>query len=230
MPANYCITTVLEAAEDFDITTLLNVKTDCSIADGDPAVDIFLQRKIRQASASISQYCNRQFALQRYQDVIRPDQSGLPEGWINQQGAYQVAKLPLVEVVSIKDYQGNTLVAGTDYEVNLETGEIYKLSSAGFPIPWPALRLTVEYWAGWTLPSGDPDGDNLLSITAPDVEDACIRLVKGAYLGKDRDPMLKTDEVAGVGSQTYWIPNSPTGNFPPDVQDILDNYRMLVIA
>lgn len=230
---NYLITTVIEPATCFDLTTLLNVKTDIGLDDDtDASTDIYLKRVIRQTSKAIAQYCNLIFPLQTYQDVFRPQQDWWPVTIPNGQAPLVLARSPLVDVTSIVVKDGTTdvtLVEDTDFEIDPQTGEIWRLDNYDNPRRWDAVKTVVVYRAGFTLP-GQTGTDNQLEIVAPDLEDAAIRLIKARWLAKDRDPYLKTDTVDGVGTQTYWIPNSPDGNMPPDVQDILDNYRVPVIA
>lgn len=230
---NYVLNTVTVAATSFDLTTLLNVKTDFGLDDDtDAATDIYLKRVIRQVSSAISRYCNKVFALQTYQDVFRPQQDHWPVTLPNRTAPLMVTQSPLVSITSIVVKRGTedvTLVAGTDFEVNLKTGELWRLDSYGNPRGWDAVKTTVIYVAGYTLPCQTGSVNTLLD-NAPDLEDAAIRMVKARWLAKDRDPFLKTDQVDGVGSQTFWIPDSPDGNFPPDVQELLNDYRSPVIA
>jgi hypothetical protein len=80
--------------------------------------------------------------------------------------------------------------------------------------PWCGSSIVVNYESGYeTIP--------------PDVEDAVLRMVTGRYIAKGRDRSVKQESVEGVGSKQYWIATgSEAGNMPPDVADILDNYRV----
>lgn len=222
------ITTVTLAATSFNLTTIASVQGDLGSIVSNPTDIAYLARIIRQASFSIAAYCNRVFALQSYQDVLKPD--GNSSGVIFSGGLEPIvpANIPLVSVDSIT-VDGVALVADTDYEVDLKKGEIWRLDGSGCRWPWDGWKITMAYKAGFTLPS-QTGTDNRLINAAPDIEDAIIRLVKARYLARDRDPYLKVDQVDGVGSQTYWVPDTPDGNMPTDVQEILDQYRFAALA
>lgn len=226
---NSTITTVITPATNFDLTTLLNVKTDLSIPDTDPTIDIYLRRCITQISGAVASECNRVWAYQVYQDQIRLARD-VADFAINTSPEYlTLRKNPVVSVISVTE-DGTLLVLGTDYEVDIGVGRVYRLNSSGNQTVWSSQKIVIQYGAGWTLPSALVAGPNLLLVDAPEVEEAVINLVKARYLSKDRDPFLKSDEVTGVGAQTFWIPNVPSGAFPPDIADLLDNYRDPVMA
>lgn len=230
MPDLYRITTVTEAADSFDLTTLIDAKADLNLDDSDPATDIFIKRLIRQVSAAISQYCNRVFALQSYQDLLRPLVGTWPTPAIDYTAPLLVAKSPLVEVteVSVDDV---VLVEDTDYEVDLEKGQIWRLDGDGNQIGWAALKTTVKYAAGWTLPALSTGANKLLD-TASDLEGVAIAMVKARYMAKDRDPALTGVSQPNLGDRRYWVGGVPGQDsaFPPEYQAILDNYRMPVMG
>lgn len=68
--------------------------------------------------------------------------------------------------------------------------------------------------------------------TPDDIEDAALRLITGRYKAKDRDPNLIQKETPGIGTQRFWFGNAPgqTGPFTPDIEALLDNYRVPVAA
>jgi hypothetical protein len=65
-----------------------------------------------------------------------------------------------------------------------------------------------------------------------DVADAVLRLITARYRAKGRDPALIQRDQPGMGTERYWFGGAPgqTGPFPPDVETLLDNYRMPVSA
>jgi hypothetical protein len=54
-------------------------------------------------------------------------------------------------------------------------------------------------------------------------------MVYTRYAERQRDPLVKSEYIDGVGRTEYILPSSD-GNLSPDVLDILDNYRVPVIA
>lgn len=219
MPRGYRILTVTGAASSFDLTTLANLKDDLGITGA--AEDTYLARAITQASSAVADYCNRVFAQQTYQVVIRPERDARPWAFPNGHDPFLLAPPPLVSVTSV-DEDGTALVSGTDYEAALgDQPAIYRLNASGDPKDWPSVKITVVYVAGYVLP-----GNTGATLPAA-IEDATIRLVKGRRLARSRDPYLRVDDVSGIGRQEFWIPNGPdAGNMPPDVAEVLDKYRI----
>ena len=111
------------------------------------------------------------------------------------------------------------LIEGTDFLSDFDKGELTRLSSGGYPRKWPAFPFVVIYQSGF-------------AVLPPEIQDACIRLVRGAYFSLTRDPMLRQENISGVYEATYWFGNGPgaSAGYPPDVQDLLDHHRVPVIA
>lgn len=222
---NYAITEVVTPAANVRLTTKEHVRDDLKITSG--ADDAYIDRLIASQSAAASQYCNRTFALQTYCDTIRPQRDSRPYFLPNGRQPMFVRRTPLVSVTSVTE-NDVALVAGTDYEVDLQMGFIYRLDDSGNPKPWPSYKIVVTYTAGYTLPTQGKDGENC--TLPPDVEDAVIRMVKARYLARDRDPFLKQESIPGVLDQTFWVDTGESGNISPDIRDLLDNYREPVVA
>jgi|SRR5579871_1903049 len=108
------------------------------------------------------------------------------------------------------------LVLDRDYKVDAEKGWLIRLNRfTGLAEKWPAMPVTVQYAAGY---STIPD----------DLVDAVLRQITGRYKGKGRDPMLRTMDQPGLGSQTFWIGTPPGqyGALPPEVRQMVDHYRV----
>lgn len=117
-----------------------------------------------------------------------------------------------------------TLIEGVDFEADRKKGQLTRLFNDGYPKNWTALPIIIQYWAGYTQTGLQQD--------IPELQDACVRLVKGAYFARERDPRLRSENVAGAYEAQYWFANGPgsEGNFPPDVQNLLDDHRVPVTA
>lgn len=66
----------------------------------------------------------------------------------------------------------------------------------------------------------------------PDLTDITLRLITARYKAKDRDPMLISIDTDGVGTQRWWVGGTPgqKGAFPPEIEGILAQYDMPVVA
>ena len=114
-----------------------------------------------------------------------------------------------------------SLVEGRDFIADYKRGQLTRLFTDGYPKSWEMLPTSAVYSAGYPQLTSD--------VSA--VQDACIRLVRGAYFGAKRDPNLRSENIEGVSSMQYWFANGPGGSgFPPDVQALLDDWRVPVIG
>ncbi|MGC1300926.1 MAG: hypothetical protein WA840_01005 [Caulobacteraceae bacterium] len=66
----------------------------------------------------------------------------------------------------------------------------------------------------------------------PELEEICLRLITGRYSARDRDPDLIMRETPGVGTERWWFGGAPgqKGPFPPDIEGMLDDYRVPTVA
>jgi hypothetical protein len=208
------ITTVVTAAASYDLTTLAIVKDELSITN--KTSDAILQRYLTSSSAAAAQYCNRVFPAETITDEFWAQTDRWPRIVPGHFQTLQLSRWPVVSVSSVTE-NGNALVEDTDFRINAKNGQLVRLTVDGYPRPWPAWPLAVTYQGGFaTIPV--------------DVADAVIRMVKARWDGRGRDPFLMERNIPGVIEQRWWVSSGPTGNMPPDVTDLLDNYRVPVIG
>lgn len=124
-------------------------------------------------------------------------------------------------VQTLSDSQTQTLVYGTDFTVDAKKGWVIRLDKfTGQQTRWEAVPTTVQYLGGYQEIPGD-------------LEDACLRLVTARFRARGRDPML-VERTQGqlAGSERYWVGTSPgqRGAFAPEIQALLDAYRVPVTA
>lgn len=135
---------------------------------------------------------------------------------------------PYILVVENNPLAPVPLAEGIDFESDYDSGpqphsvgwltRLFPLDAS--PRRWSALPILVVYQAGYAA-NAIPD----------DLQDACIRLVKADWFARLRDPRLRSENVEGVYSTQYWFATGPGGGaFPPDVAEMLDFYRVPVIA
>jgi len=231
---SYVISSVVIPPASSDLTILATVKDDWMIKGGKD--DSFLSRAISRCSVAAQQFCNRSFGIATYQDAFRLEQGYRTGRIVN--GARSPIKLsawPLVSVVSVTVTPPNSaptiLTAGTDYEVDQVTGFIYRLDSLGQPRDWNPVQTVIIYQAGYILPGQNPVDFPGAQTLPVDIEDAVGRMVFSRYSERQRDPFIKSEEVAGISRVDYIVGNpnqGDGGNMSPDVADILNNYRQPV--
>jgi hypothetical protein len=225
-PGTTILTTVLDAAPTYNLTTLANVTDDWGISDA--TATNFLQRAVTRCSRAASNFCNRVFALETLQDEIGLPHDGWPRTVRRETFALLLSRWPVVSIASVV-VDGTTLAEGVDFLIDSTAGQLIRLDIWGNPKDWTGILTTVVYSAGYWLPGMTgtaPTG----ALTLPeDIEDAVSRMVYTRYAERQRDPLIKSEYVDGVGRLEYILPSSD-GNLSPDVADILDNYRVPVIA
>lgn len=209
------ITIVDDKATSYDLTTLTNVKDELGISS--TVSDAALRRYITSASVAAAQYCNRVFQIETMKEeffIKRDRYSRLIPGGAD---FLQLSRWPVDEVASVVQ-NGVTLVEDTDFKVDYEKGYLLRIDENGFSRKWSIDPTLVEYDGGYeTVPA--------------DVEDAVIRMVSSRYIARGRDKSVRQENIPGVREVTYWIATGKeSGNLPPDVTDILDNYRVPVIS
>lgn len=146
-------TRVLSSAASYNLTLLATVKDELSLKSADTSNDVWITRAIGQASTAVMNYTNRVFAPEMVQDylTIERSRSQVPGGqWLLQLSRWPV--LAIASLVQASSMLGTTttLVEGTDFRVDYDTGELYRTdSSTGMDTAWEALPVTVKYVAGF---------------------------------------------------------------------------------
>jgi hypothetical protein len=222
------VTTVVTAAtaafqgqQPYDLVGLRTIKAELEYVDSDK--DELLKRWITQASAAAARFCNRVFPIETVQDQIFPPRDYFPVPVvIGGVMPLQLSRWPVSESPTVTE-NGITLVEDTDFIVKYDVGQLLRLDVNGWPKRWPALPTVVQYPAGYK--PTDPD--------FADVADAVIRMVKARFFAQLRDPALRSENITGAYEATYWFASGPgaaIGNLTPDVQALLEKYRVPVVG
>lgn len=149
------ISTVLASAASYDLTDLATVKDELSLQSVDTSNDTWLGRAISQVSKVVMSATNRVFAPEYVQDNfdINRNRYQLPMGtWELQLSRWPI--LAVSSVVQTVDLGGSpatqTLVAGTDFEIDYANGRLLRLNSnTGRVMGWEAFQTVVKYTAGY---------------------------------------------------------------------------------
>jgi hypothetical protein len=209
MPLRARITTVTTPATSFDLTNLATIKDELQIKD--VRSDAFLTRQISWASTHAANYCNRVFVSETVKDEFWPARDAANVEPL------QLTRFPVVSVSAVTE-DGVALVDGTDYRLDKDRAQLFRLDDEPYPTFWPSWPIVVTYVTGYaTIPA--------------DVVDAVIRLVKMRWFARTRDPMLRHEAVTGIRDVDYWVATGEdAGSMPPDVADLLDTYRAPVFG
>lgn len=202
--------TVVTPASSRRLTTVDNVRADLGLAEGLPS-DAQINRWIDQATAAVEKFCRRTFARETVLETFGACDLGR---------RIMLSRGPVTDV-ELVTWNGAD-VASAEYE--LDKGFLWRLGATrnGHCYFWGGSTLAVRYVAGYALPAGPNPGD-----LPYDVELAAIRLIGAAVSTSDRDPLVRTEDVGGVGSLTYWMPGARSQLASPEAEALLRPYRLM---
>ena len=214
------ISSVVTPATSYSLIDIATLKTLLGVTD--TISDAFLALKIPQASTTAQNYCNNPFVVETVQDQVFPARDSWPWTISQRMAPLQLSRWPVISMTSVIETTGTTtetLVLGTDYLADLNLGQWTRLNQWGKPRPWGSEPITIQYSAGYA--------------TVPfDVVDAVADLIKGAWFAQTRDPMIRSQNVAGVYEAAYFFATGPggEGDLPVNVKAKLDRYRVPVVG
>lgn len=190
-------------AEDRSLTTLEAVKAELELTGTDH--DSYLGNLIGQASRAIESWCGRCLVREGVREVVHLTEPA---------GVLLLSRFPVAAITSVTSEAGS--LAPTLYEIDPDTGMLYRLTSYGARSVWLTGRIFVDYAAGFIPPGAE-------GRTLPaDIERAAILAVRSAWHTRGRDQTVRSEDVEGVGSFTYGLP----ATLPTDVTDLLAPYRL----
>jgi hypothetical protein len=200
---------VQERASGRRLTTVAAVKSELDITDG--ADDAYLASLIDQASDAVAGWCNRVFAVETVAEHLT---LRCPRA------AILLSRWPLISLTSTTRNGEALEVVAT--EVDDTEGGLYRLDADGARTDWPSGTLILTYSAGYVLP-----GDS--GRTLPyDVERATLITVKGNYMARTRDPLIRSETVDGAGATSYFA--GTHSQLPTEAEALLTPYRNLVFG
>lgn len=150
-----CVTTTLAAAANQNLTDLATVKMELGLSTIDTAKDAWLSGiAIPQVSASISRFCNHNFAPELLQDAFDIQQDAYPYQTRGGFAILQLSRWPVISLATVTQIPtfGSTvaLTAGKDFRLDAENGALLRLNPfTGAAVAWEALPVTVVYAAGY---------------------------------------------------------------------------------
>jgi hypothetical protein len=198
------------------LTTLDVVKDELDITGA--GGDTTLTRYLKSVSRAVLQYCNRRtFETETLKDEIWPEHDPVISVLSGRFDVLQLSMWPVISIASLTE-DGVPLVSGTDYLLDAAAGQLIRLNVTGDRVQWNVKPKVAQYDPGY---DAVPD----------DVADAVIRMVTSRWLNKGVDQKIRSEEIPGVRSFQRWIATGEdAGNMPPDITDLLDNYRVPVLV
>lgn len=207
--------TVATAATEKGLVTLDRVKRELGIAVD--TSDELLDDHIAEATDAIMAECN-----------LAPDQLGRRSLAAEDIGVTIAAeempasgeplilpwRIPVTEIAIEED--GVDLDAA-DWELEPMTGLVWR-KSGGCRTSWCPAEHVVTMTAGWDLA-----GDDVPKAFSK----ACLILVKSAWFGRRRDPLIKAEDIPGVLATQWWVGSTggKPGQLPDEVVALLAPYR-----
>lgn len=176
--------TIVAPASIRNLTTLSAVQSELNITSASDYP--FLMSLISYASDYVATFCNRAFAVETVRETIF---LGAPRNRL------MLERWPVVSIEALS-VAGVTLTPN-DCEFD-EHGYAYRLDQSGNRIAWSAGKIVIDYRAGYVLPGEQ-------GRTLPfDIERAVLTIVRAEYAARGRDPNVRTEDVDGVTSTTYF--------------------------
>lgn len=215
--------TIIAPPASTRLTTAANARGDLGLPATVPT-DTQLERWIDQASAQASTFCRRTFGRATYRERFEIANRCLDDPYLG----LQLDAAPVVSISAVK--VDGLLLAPTTYEADGRL--LYRLQD-GERRAFHGRVVVVEYVAGWVLPSevGDyatpPAGAERLPA---DVERAVIQLVGVAASASGRDMMVKSEDVEGIGSRSFYVQGANASLPHPEAEATLMQYRRLAFA
>jgi len=217
-PSGYHISNVIIPASSFALVSVAMAKDYLEIPANDLSKDGQIGQQIAQVSASINTYCDRVFVQQTYRDQFRSSGSWLAPG-----SPLVMRQRPIVVTGVTID---GALLVGSDWEIDAQRGQLYRLDSSGGVSAWSGTVTLVDYQGGYQL-------------IPEDVQAAALCWVSIRWASRSqttRDPTLRSLNIPDVVSETYdtsgggesYSSMGATG-VPADLRDTLDNYRLWTV-
>ncbi len=214
--------TVITPATVKLLTTVENVRGDLGLgADTPPGPQ--LQRWIDQASQQAATFCRRTFGRETVRERFDFCRSSI----IGECGGILLDRSPVVSIASVK--AGGLLLAPDAYSTD---GRMLYRMDGDERRYWSGRDLVVQYEAGWLLPGeirGNPATTAAEDLPA-DIERAIIQLVGVAISASGRDMMVKSEDVEGVGSTSWYVQGANAALPHPEAEATLAQYRRLMFA
>lgn len=206
---------IVTPASNRKLTTLARVKSELRITGS--ADDALLDSKIEEASSDIQLALGWAVASEAVQETFfheHRQQLGYGFGWRADGHQSESLILRRKAVSAITSVTVDDVVLDpSEYRLDADAGILYRIDSLGYPCLWLfAKSIVVLHVAGYVLPG--TNGSNLPAS----IEGATVELLESFWLGRGRDPLIKSEEITGIRRVEYWVGTvGDPEQLPPDV-------------
>jgi hypothetical protein len=213
-PRGYTISRVIVPADNLMLITLDQAKAALGIDPADTSQDAAIQQEIATISAAVESYCERTFTRQTYRDQIRSAYDWLAAGQPLETRQWPIplddGGLPVLTVT-----EDGTLLDPALWEVDIDTGSIYRLDTSAMIYSWTGRVIVIDYDAGYDVIPADVTGATLEYFTA-------------RWASRGRDPALRRENIPDVIQQD-WYTDATTPSMSSTVRDWLDGYKKVFV-
>lgn len=197
---------IITPAGSQELTSLAVVKSEFNITDS--SEDATLTRYIRQASAAIARHTGQVWGRETVEQT----------DWWNGSNGCSPRGLLLrraldVDLVSITE--NDTALDVDDFAV--DGAVLYRIVGGETWRYYWGPKTVVTYASGYDLPDAIP----------ADVEQAALLTIAAMRLGRNRDPMLRSESAEGIGSASY-VANSDMDGLPSMACALLEPWRRVL--
>lgn len=187
--------TVITPADSRELTSLETVKLELGLTGVDD--DAYIGGLIDQASAAVETWCGRPFALEEVCETL---------DLTARSSVLLLSRWPVTSIASIT--ASGISLDPSAFEFDGNSGQVFRITETGTRCAWGIGRTVVKYSTGYVLPGEE-------GRTLPhDIEWAVLSLIRAAFLGRARDPMIRSETIDGIGALTYFGRDAIEGVVP----------------
>lgn len=211
---------VVAPAPNQDLVALADVRDELGAPRGQ---DARLRRYITAASSVIATHTRRVWRQETVTETFYRNYFSSTGGWSwHYHSLHHRASgkpIPLVLARYPVASVGAVVVVGADpndpgaYQLDEPKGLLYNWDGEnGVPMPWSVDTVAVTYTCGYAL-----------ADVPPDVQQACMTMIRQRFFSSGRDPYLRSINVPGVQEESYWAGPDQSA-LPPESCGLLEKH------
>lgn len=214
---------VVTPAPNQDLVSLTDARDEL---DAPRTSDTRLKRYITQASEAIATFTRRVWRQETvtetfYSPYFMGNWGSWGWGWGWRWSPYRrsdgkpnplvLQRYPVSSITSV--VVDGTALDPTDYLLDGAKGLLYRWDPDGsVAMAWGAQTVAITYVAGYQL-----------ADVPPDVQQACMTMIRQRYFSRDRDPYLRSRNVPDVQEESYWAGPDQSA-LPPEACGLLERH------